>query len=903
MANPVFRFTLSHPIIGNQRISEPIGWKDAKLKLTRDPEYHSLIEYFDADLVFYGNNGRQNGGIDFIRQVEAIGPDETIVIQVDISVDGGKNFLSVFNGQLDLTSIEERENNQASIPIIRNDLWVKFVNRIDTPTNLQSTLDIDGNSVSVPEAVRINLSSQLVRYVGNYTWFESFNYSPSSTLGGIMVLDWDTTINDDLKKFALPRATAKLQGTSPNFIAPAGIFEAPYDGVYNFDIRIEWSNLINPSTSPFWTALTGNVNFYIVKTFDSQGNASFDTGIITGVQGVNRFGRTVHTYGTGETVAIETFNGSFRLFRGDQISIYGVGDTAALGGQGLTVFGSEYLDWKQNCRLATQQNVTLSGLQTIDGVSGANNDRILVWKQSNQSENGIWVMHSSAWTRATDADTSAELLYAATFVTDGDVAANTAFKQVETFVSLGSTAINFTTSNTSDVRYKKYPGYPGRANTYLNIIADTSFAQTDTHGFLVHDAAQYILERTLSKSNVFYSEHFGSSLTTPSYADDGCAHGHVLTQGFQLRAVGLQSKPLYMAFSDWWKGANPIFNLGLGYDVVGGNEVIRVEQKQFFYDPTISTRISFIKSIKRAYDTDLLINKIEIGYNKWQSIDISTIDDPQGKHTYATRLHKIDKGISLYSTFVAASLAIETTRRQGVEKLKDYKFDTDIFIISVEPLDISPDSYTPKLDGEFNSVGSLLNSNTRYNLLLTPMRNLLRWGNYLSIGIQSYFETYPFKFVSGEGNVKMTSDFDCTNNSECLAILCDSLAENQDIPLGLPKNYHVPLGLLHSPYLYTFEIDMDFGTYESIRNNRTKAIGISQTGSGHQILFIKDLQYDVCHSKATISGWSKQYINLSIPAFVAPARECTPLLPADEIRITEESEDRLLEDGTLRITE
>lgn len=898
MANPVFRFTLSHTTAGTKPISEPVGWKEAKLKLTRDPEFHSLIEYFEADLIFYGSNGTVDGGIDFIRNVDAIGPDEDLTITVEISVDGGLNFDDLFIGQLDLTALEERENNQMAVPIIRNDLWIKFVNRYETPTNLRSNKDIDGDSISVPDSVRINLSPQWVRYVGQYTWFESFNYSPSSTLGGILILDWDTTINDDLKKFSLPRATTKIVGSSPNFVAPAGIFEAPYDGVYNFDIRIEWSNLIDPTGTNVWTALTGDVDFYIVKTFDSQDSPSFDTGLgITLGQGVNRFSESVVTYGS-ETVAIARFVGSFHLFRGDQMSIYGSGNTAALGGTGLTVFGSEFLDWKTNCRLATQANVTLSGLQTIDGVSGANNDRILVWKQSDQTQNGIWIMHSGAWTRATDADSSAELLNAAVFVTAGTVAINTAFKQVETFVALGTTPINFSTTNSSDTRYKKYPGYPGRANTYLNITADTTFPQTDTHGFLIHDAAQHILQRTVKQNNPFFSEHFGSSLTTPSYPDDGCAHAHVLTQGFQLRAVGLDAKPLYMSFSDWWKGANPIFNLGLSYDTISGQEIIRVEKKQFFYDPSPSTLISSIKDIKRTYDTDYLINKIEIGYQKWQSVDLSTIDDPQGKHTYSTALHKIAKGITLYSTFVAASLAIETTRRQAVEKLKDYKFDTDVFIISVVPLNISPDSYTPELSEHFDSVGGLLNSSTRYNLLLTPMRMLLRWGNYLSIGIQSYINRYPFKFVSGEGNVKMSSDYHETGNpSICLGIISDLLVENQDIPLGAPSNYKIPIGCLHLPDLYTIQIDMDFETYESIRNSRTNAIGISQTTTGHVPLFIKDMEYIPASSKATIIGWTTQYLQITSADYSPSINNC---ISDTNLRSIEDDEIRLLESGEKR---
>ena len=60
--------------------------------------------------------------------------------------------------------------------------------------------------------------------------------------------------------------------------------------------------------------------------------------------------------------------------------------------------------WKVPCKLATTANVTLSGLQTIDGVAGATDDRILVRSQTTTTENGIYTMQSGAWERAADFD-------------------------------------------------------------------------------------------------------------------------------------------------------------------------------------------------------------------------------------------------------------------------------------------------------------------------------------------------------------------------------------------------------------------------------------------------------------------------------------------------------------------
>ena len=62
------------------------------------------------------------------------------------------------------------------------------------------------------------------------------------------------------------------------------------------------------------------------------------------------------------------------------------------------------INFHQPVRVATTENITLSGTQTVDGVSLSVGDRVLVKDQTTQTQNGIYVVASGAWTRATDAD-------------------------------------------------------------------------------------------------------------------------------------------------------------------------------------------------------------------------------------------------------------------------------------------------------------------------------------------------------------------------------------------------------------------------------------------------------------------------------------------------------------------
>ena len=103
----------------------------------------------------------------------------------------------------------------------------------------------------------------------------------------------------------------------------------------------------------------------------------------------------------------------------------------------------EGLAWKDSCRVGTQSNLSLSSPgSTIDGVTMAASDRVLVRNQSAQSENGIYVWNGAAvaMTRALDANTFAELEQAVTTVEEG-TDAGAAFRQTQVNGTLGTNNI------------------------------------------------------------------------------------------------------------------------------------------------------------------------------------------------------------------------------------------------------------------------------------------------------------------------------------------------------------------------------------------------------------------------------------------------------------------------------
>lgn len=145
------------------------------------------------------------------------------------------------------------------------------------------------------------------------------------------------------------------------------------------------------------------------------------------------------------------------------------------------------LKWKSlSAKAATTANITLSGAQTIDGISIIAGDRVLVKNQSTGSQNGIYVAAAGAWARSTDADSSAELQSALIAVDQGTSNGNSAWLQTADNVTVGSTSLTWiqfgasVPDATSSVK--------GIAKLYNNLGTNTDGAATQRLVKEIYDA-------------------------------------------------------------------------------------------------------------------------------------------------------------------------------------------------------------------------------------------------------------------------------------------------------------------------------------------------------------------------------------------------------------------------------
>lgn len=106
------------------------------------------------------------------------------------------------------------------------------------------------------------------------------------------------------------------------------------------------------------------------------------------------------------------------------------------------------LSFKEEVRVATTTNGTLATAfangQTVDGVTLATGNRILLKNQTTQTENGIYVVAASgAPTRSGDADSSADLNNATVYVTEGTVNAGMLYTQTTANPTVGVSNVAF----------------------------------------------------------------------------------------------------------------------------------------------------------------------------------------------------------------------------------------------------------------------------------------------------------------------------------------------------------------------------------------------------------------------------------------------------------------------------
>lgn len=836
----IYRIKYTHEVEGTLVANLPEGWEGIELGVERDEQFSSVLPYFKSSAFSaFGTNGTINGARDFLKSIaETHGPDEQIEVIWDISDNGGLSWYNFFTGLIAVGSYKELLTDEPPSHVIQfgttlRNVWTKFVKRLDTPVNLKSTTDKDGNSITATENIDLVLPTQKVRYsinaVANESWIltllgvnqlEPFVFTP-----GV-----DTIEAEEIEINSASSAYQTVEEVPPLFIAP-------WDGEYRIQRKFstsEWSGSV-------WKVPDGGdpLNFYLQKNTETA--LAFSKSTLSDAL----------TFSTDTTL---------NLRRGDRVKIYSsnaedIGRINTLG----------EIPWvrKAACVARAIGNITLSGLGTADGVSLSAGNLVLAPEQVDPTENGVWVVANGSWSRYSGLNSPSEFDLAAVRVTGGDVYSNTSWKQTAEITVLGSDPIVWEQLTSSDeVIFQAYTG-PASRDNYLIVTADTTYKETTIEGYLIHDLLYGIVQRITG--HTFYSELLGSTKTKMrAYAQDGCYWNHAIAPGLQVRGYTFSEKQLNHSAKNCWEGLNPLFNLGLSFEKVGNEYVIRCEEKSHFFDSSsYSLRLSNINRVEKEFDKDFQFNVVESGFSKGKSEEINGLDDIQAKSTWTTRFKYLGKKISLLTNYIAASITWEVARRTEITKDSDYKYDDDIFIVNVQE---SSGEFTASLNENIASTNNLINEEYRYNKELSPARMLVRWLNYLSCSLQDYI-TSLFSFSGGTGNYDASIE---TISTSCPGDF------NGD-PLSEKANHSISSTPLFRAELLTIpEHPMSLTQFFTMLNNNKLALEISQTTSNYTRFIIKNFRYRPNDGIATIQGWP-------VTKFSIQQVSSTPAQPVTEV--------------------
>lgn len=140
------------------------------------------------------------------------------------------------------------------------------------------------------------------------------------------------------------------------------------------------------------------------------------------------------------------------------------------------------LPFKSPVVAATTTNITLSGLQTIDGVTLTAGQRVLVKNQSTAAQNGIWLAQTSAWTRADDMNEDAEVTPGMAVVVSGGTnqADSVWLLSTDGTVTVGTSPMAFkdVTGEFAKLASPQFTGNP-TGPTAAQFDKDTSLATTE----------------------------------------------------------------------------------------------------------------------------------------------------------------------------------------------------------------------------------------------------------------------------------------------------------------------------------------------------------------------------------------------------------------------------------------
>lgn len=248
----------------------------------------------------------------------------------------------------------------------------------------------------------------------------------------------------------------------------------------------------------------------------------------------------------------------------------------------------------------------------------------------------------------------------------------------------------------------------------------------------------------------FESKVFGR--TDIGYLANGTYWNNVCFSGKQLRAFN--DYPI-RSFEKSFKSARSIWNVGCGIEKFGTKYKVVVEELPYFFRGDISITLHNVRKVSRDVSQQFTFSEAHVGYEKAEYEQVNGLEEYNNKSKFSTFIKSDDNILDLISPDRADGYGMEFARRKNrfVAQSEDTPYDNEVFTAMVNK---DGTLLRTQKNENYSSVLNIQSPTTATNLDITPQRNLLRNGDWVS-GCCYKYPTEKLKFLSADKTTDLSA--------------------------------------------------------------------------------------------------------------------------------------------------
>lgn len=381
--------------------------------------------------------------------------------------------------------------------------------------------------------------------------------------------------------------------------------------------------------------------------------------------------------------------------------------------------------------------------------------------------------------------------------------------------------------------------------TFVKIEGLSNCPPTNASLFMPFEVIQRAADIITDNCLKLDSRYYGRTDTPTVYPADGCGAFRSLTAGLFIRNA--PKAKLFATLKEIIDGLQPIDAIGFGLQRDGqGNEILKVEPVDHFYQDNEILIIDGVNKVDRKTIINEIPGTIKVGYEKWQPESINGLDEFNSTREYRTTTRNATQSVDLVSKIIVGGYIIEQARQLNfaASGAQDTKYDNDLFLIQLKR---EAENSLVVEQGVPAQATNIFDPATVYNFRVSPVRNLLRWWNYLNGNAFKIVENGAFMFSSGTGNY-LAAGFIPDECSPEAGILAESNDLTKDA-LKFPE-------VISRAESSTFEAPLSLDDFTRIRANPYGFISYECAGVWHKA-YIQKITYRMSKGKASFELRSK----------------------------------------------